>query len=142
MERGPSKLCDLKKFVEGVLVSDHLIKHVDSDRWLTIKKTASLLVPVNFPPLVSDTVTQVVSPPEAPGNLLAEAGDATESSKLLDEETPATLLQSMSCNNDSSTASEPLEDLQIDERVRALLKGFTVIPGRELETLGGTFLYL
>lgn len=137
MERGPSKLCDLKKLVEeGILVSDHLIKHVDSDRWLTIENAASPLVPVNFPSIVSDTVTQLVSPPEAPGNLLAEAGDATESSKLLDEETPATLLQSMSCNNDSSTASERLEDLQIDERVRALLKGFTVIPGRELETLG------
>ncbi|CBI28983.3 unnamed protein product, partial [Vitis vinifera] len=84
--------------------------------------------------LVSDHLIKHVD--KAPGNLLAEAGDATESSKLLDEETPATLLQSMSCNNDSSTASEPLEDLQIDERVRALLKGFTVIPGRELETLG------
>ena len=137
MERGPSKLCDLKKFVEGVLVSDHLIKHIDSDRWLTIKNAASLLVPMNFPPLVSDTVTQLVSPPEAPGNPLAEAGDTTESNKLLEEETPAaTLLQSMSCNNDNSIASEPLEGLQIDERVRALLKSFAFIPGRELETLG------
>nr|CAN83034.1 hypothetical protein VITISV_019861 [Vitis vinifera] len=136
MERGPSKLCDLKKFVEGVLVSDHLIKHVDSDRWLTIKNAASLLVPMNFPPLVSDTVTQLVSPPEAPGNPLVEAGDTTESNKLMEEETPATLLQSMSCNNDSSIASEPLEGLQIDERVRALLKSFAFIPGRELETLG------
>ncbi|WJZ89399.1 hypothetical protein VitviT2T_008622 [Vitis vinifera] len=137
MERGPSKLCDLKKFVEGVLVSDHLIKHIDSDRWLTIKNAASLLVPVNFPLLVLDTVTQLVSPPEAPGNPLAEAGDTTESNKLLEEETPAaTLLQSMSCNNDNSIASEPLEGLQIDERVRALLKSFAFIPGRELETLG------
>ncbi|WJZ97421.1 hypothetical protein VitviT2T_016026 [Vitis vinifera] len=42
----------------------------------------------------------------------------------------------MSCNNDNSIASEPLEGLQIDERVRALLKSFTFIPGRELETLG------
>ena len=143
VERGPSKLCDLKKLVEeGVLVSDHLIKHVDSDRWLTIENAASPLVPVNFPSIVSDTVTQLVSPPEAPGNLLAEAGDATESRKMLDEDTPATLLQSTSCNNDNSTASEPLEDLHIDERVGALLKGFTVIPGRELEALEGTFLYL
>ena len=42
----------------------------------------------------------------------------------------------MSCNNDNSIAFEPLEGLQIDERVRALLKSFAFIPGRELETLG------
>ena len=47
-------------------------------------------MPVNFPPFVSDTVTQLVSPPEAPGNPLAEVGDTIESNKLLEEETPAT----------------------------------------------------
>jgi hypothetical protein len=43
------------------------------------------------------------------------------------------------CPDHSEIASESLEDLQIDERVGALLEGFSVVPGSELETVGGIF---
>ncbi|KAK9285863.1 hypothetical protein L1049_025064 [Liquidambar formosana] len=137
MEQGPSKLCDLKALMEeGVLMSDHLIKHFDSDRWVTVENAASPMVTLNFPLIVSDTVTQMVSPPEAPGNLLVDTGDTGQSGSQLGEEALVTLPQAMFCPDESSAASEPLEDLHIDERVGALLTGFTVIPGRELETVG------
>lgn len=138
MECGPSKLCDLKTLVdEGVLVSDHLIKHVDSDRWVTIENAVSPLVTANFPSITSDTITQLVSPPEAPGNLLADTGGIGKSGIQSGEEVPVTLRQSLVSISDSSCLSESLEDLNIDERVGALLGGFTVVPGRELETIGG-----
>ncbi|KAL2515036.1 histone H3 (Lys4) methyltransferase complex [Forsythia ovata] len=44
VERGPSKLSDLKTLVEeGYLVFDHLIKHFDSDRWVTLENAISPL---------------------------------------------------------------------------------------------------
>ncbi|KAJ4975459.1 hypothetical protein NE237_000565 [Protea cynaroides] len=55
------------------------------------------------------------------------------------EELPASSLQPMSHLHDISSPSEPLEDLHIDERVGALLSGYTVITERELETLGVIF---
>lgn len=123
IEQGPSTLCDLRRLVEeGVLQSDHLIKHYESDRWVTVENAASPLVPINLPSIVSETVTQLVNPPEAPGNLLVDVGDV--GSPMMDL-------------NESSVASESLDELDIDERVRILLKGHTVIPGKELETLGG-----
>ncbi|XP_057953048.1 histone-lysine N-methyltransferase ATXR3 [Malania oleifera] len=137
MERGPSKLCDLKRLVEdGVLVSDHLIKNLDSDRWVTVENAVSPLVTVHFPPIVSDSVTQLVSPPEAPGNLLADTGDIGQSCNHLGEEALVNLPPPSFIPDHIAAVSEPLEDLQIDERVGALLKGFTVLPGKELETLG------
>ncbi|KAJ8763758.1 hypothetical protein K2173_003540 [Erythroxylum novogranatense] len=130
IERGPSKLCDLKALVdEGVLVSDHLIKHLDSDRWVAIENAVSPLNTVNFPSIVSDMVTQRVSPPEAPGNPLAEK-DTVDigqyGSKTSESPVP----------NDCAATSEPLEDLHIDDRVRTLFEGFNLIPGRELEIIG------
>ncbi|XP_065873688.1 histone-lysine N-methyltransferase ATXR3 isoform X2 [Euphorbia lathyris] len=137
LECGPSKLCDLKSFVdEGVLVSDHLIKRADSDRWVTIENAVSPVVTANFPSIVSDTVTQLVSPPEAPGNVLADTGDMTQSGYLSVDEAAMTLQQPQVFLNDGSVVSEHLEDLHIDERVGALLEGFSVTPGRELETIG------
>ncbi|XP_058006049.1 histone-lysine N-methyltransferase ATXR3 isoform X2 [Hevea brasiliensis] len=137
LECGPSKLCDLKTRVdEGFLMSDHLIKHIDSDRWVTIENAVSPLVTVNFPSIVSDTITQLVSSPEAPGNLLADTGDIGQSNIQSGEEVPVNLPQPLVCVSDSSAGSEPLEDHNIDERVGALLGGFTVVPGRELETIG------
>uniref|UniRef100_A0A5B6ZPZ1 Putative histone-lysine N-methyltransferase ATXR3 n=1 Tax=Davidia involucrata TaxID=16924 RepID=A0A5B6ZPZ1_DAVIN len=136
VECGPSKLCDLKALVEeGFLVSDHLIKHLDSDRWVTVENAVSPLVTINFPSIVSDSVTQLVSPPEAPGNILVDIGDTVQPGNQLGEETPSTLPESMFCPDDCSTASKLLEDLHIDERIGVLLEGFTVIPGRELETV-------
>lgn len=85
---------------EGFLVSNHLIKHLDSD-----------------------SVTQTVSPPEDPGNLLVDPGNL-----LLRDE--------------SLAAREPAEDLHIDERVGASLEGDNVIPGKELEIVGGIFFNL
>ncbi|KAF8410930.1 hypothetical protein HHK36_003467 [Tetracentron sinense] len=135
MEQGPSKLCNLKMLVEeGVLMSDHLIKHSDSDRWVTVENAASPLVTVNFPLIVSDTITQLVSPPEASGNLLTDIGDAGQSVHQHGQELSVTLPQPLFHPDDSSI--HPLEDLHIDERVEILLTGYTVIPGRELETIG------
>ncbi|EOX99202.1 hypothetical protein QUC31_014751 [Theobroma cacao] len=131
VERGPSKLCDLKSLVEeGVLLSDHLIKHLDSDRWVTVENAASPMLTVSFPSIVSDTVTQLVSPPEAPGNLLAEIGESRPLGIHSGDETM------MNYQDDSAAASEPLEDLHIDERVGALLEGVNIIPGQELEIVG------
>ncbi|XP_059661034.1 histone-lysine N-methyltransferase ATXR3 [Cornus florida] len=137
VERGPSKLCDLKKLVEeGFIVSDHLIKHLDSDRWVAVENAVSPMVAMNFPSIASDIVTQLVNPPEAPGNVLADVGDAVQSCNQLADDTPASLPEAMFCPDDSLVASENLEDLHIDERVGAFLEGVTVVPGRELETVG------
>ncbi|KAF8369961.1 hypothetical protein HHK36_032009 [Tetracentron sinense] len=136
VEQGPSKLCDLKRLVEeGVLMSDHLIKHSNSDRWETVENAASPLATVNFPHIVSDTITQLVSPPEAPGNLLADIGDAGQSVNQHGQELSVTLPQPLFMPDDISVA-QPLEDLHIDERVGALLRGYTVVPGKELEIIG------
>ncbi|GJZ94247.1 hypothetical protein Tco_0666450 [Tanacetum coccineum] len=71
---GPSRLLDLKMMVEeGFLVSDHFIKHLDSQRWL-------------------------VSPPEAPGILLVEVGELVPASNQTDEEV---LPVSVETNDDS-----------------------------------------
>nr|XP_011463008.1 PREDICTED: probable histone-lysine N-methyltransferase ATXR3 [Fragaria vesca subsp. vesca] len=127
VECGPSKLSELKALVEeGALMSDHMVKHSDSDRWLTVENAVSPLITVNFPSIVSDSITGLVSPPEAPGNLLADTGHTGHFG-----------IQSGSfpglC---ADFASEPLEDLHIEERVGALMEGLTVIPGRELEAVG------
>lgn len=138
VEHGPSKLCDLKALVEeGTLMSDHMIKHLDSDRWVTVENAASPLVTVNFPFIVSDSITQLVSPPEASGNLLADTGDAGQSDSATTEETAVMLLHP----DGSEAASGPVEDLHIDKRVGALFEGFTVIPGKELEAVGGIFVF-
>ncbi|KAF5186081.1 Histone-lysine n-methyltransferase atxr3 [Thalictrum thalictroides] len=137
MEQGPSKLCNLKRLVdEGVLQSDHLIKHSGNDWWVTVEHAVSPLVTTNFQSIVSDTVSQLVSPPEAPGNLLEDVGDAGESVLEVDQEPPVTLPQQLSLSDDSGTASGSSENLHIDNRVDALLQGYAVISGRELETLG------
>ncbi|KAI7980746.1 Histone-lysine N-methyltransferase ATXR3, partial [Camellia lanceoleosa] len=60
---------------KAFLCPDHLIKHLDSDRWVTVENAVSPLVTLNFPSIVSDVITQLVSPPEASGNLLADVGD-------------------------------------------------------------------
>ena len=126
VEHGPSKLSDIKALVDdGVLMSDHFIKHLDSDRWLTVENAASPLAAQSFPSIMSDTITQLVNPPEAPGNLLADSGDTLQSgpeSELLE---------------DSVVASELLDDLHIDERVGVLLEGYDITPGRELESIKG-----
>ncbi|KAL5976100.1 hypothetical protein ACLOJK_020430 [Asimina triloba] len=133
IEQGPSKLHDLKRLVEeGILQSDHLIKHSESDRWVTVENAASPLVAINFPSVVSDTETQPVNPPEAPGNLLVDAGDVGQPSNQSRHE-PSLLLVDLV---QGSVAFEPLADLHIDERVGALLKGYSVMPGKELEMLG------
>jgi hypothetical protein len=140
VECGPSKLCELKALVdEGSLMSDHFIKHLHSDRWLTIENALSPFVPVNFPSVVPDAITQLVSPPEAPGNLLADTGDIGQSCAQIGEGVSGNFLKPPVRPDHSEIASESLEDLQIDERVGALLEGFSVVPGSELETVGGIF---
>ncbi|KAF9589653.1 hypothetical protein IFM89_026787 [Coptis chinensis] len=136
MEQGPSKLCNLKRLVEdGVLQSDHLVKHSGSDWWVTVENAASPALPTNFTSIVADTtVTQLVNPPEAPGNLLEDVGDAGEGAIQVDQE-PSGALQ-LSPLDVRFNALGSSEDLQIDVRVNALLKGYAIIPGRELEILG------
>lgn len=138
VECGPSKLCDLKALMEeGALMSDHLIKHVDTDRWVTVENATSPLVTLNFPFIVSDTITQLVKPPEAPGNLLADTGDTRQSGPQSGEEISVTLSEPVVRTDDTAAVFEPSKDLHIDARVGALLEGFPVIPGKELETVAG-----
>ncbi|TQD90216.1 hypothetical protein C1H46_024244 [Malus baccata] len=137
VERGPSKLCELKSLVEeGALMSDHMVKHSDSDRWVTVENAVSPLVTVHFPSIVSDSITRLVSPPEAPGNLLADTGDTGQYDAQSGKEAAITLLPPGFGPDVGGAASEPLQDLRIEERVGALMEGLTVIPGRELEAIG------
>ncbi|KAG9454280.1 hypothetical protein H6P81_007184 [Aristolochia fimbriata] len=124
IEQGPSKLCDLKKFVEeGFLQSDHLIKHSESDRWVTVENAASPLVSVNFQSIISDNVTQLVNPPEAPGNLLVDSGDV--------------MSPTGECKyGDDSGEPGYVDDFQIDERVEVLMMKHPLVPGNELEVVG------
>ncbi|KAL0399926.1 UNVERIFIED_CONTAM: Histone-lysine N-methyltransferase ATXR3 [Sesamum radiatum] len=132
IERGPSKLSDLKTLLkEGYLVSDHLIRHLDSDRWVTVEKAVSPLVTANFHSIVPDTVTQLVCPPEAPGNLLGDNGNGVSGN----EEILAPSAHPILCPKENAAASEPEEDLRIDDRVGALLQDVTLIPGKEVEML-------
>lgn len=132
-ERGPSRLCDLKALVEeGILMSDHLVKHSASDRWVTVENAASPMVTANFTPIFSDSITQLVCPPEAPGNVLLDVGDAEQSGDQIIVVSPDTFSQAVTGSDDPLS----LKDLSIDERVGALLEGFTVIPGKELEIVG------
>ncbi|KAK6919412.1 Protein SET DOMAIN GROUP 2, C-terminal [Dillenia turbinata] len=136
IEQGPSKLSDIKMLVEeSFLVPDHLIKHSESDRWVSIEHAASPLVPANFPPVVSDSITQLVSPPEAPGNLLLDTGDSGQPNQV-SEEAQGVSSQPVVSEDGRLAAVEPLEDFRIEERIGSLLKGITVVPCQELETLG------
>ncbi|XP_074355516.1 histone-lysine N-methyltransferase ATXR3-like isoform X1 [Apium graveolens] len=135
VDQGPSRLCDLKMLVEkGILVSDHLIKHSDSDRWVTVENAVSPLVTSNFPSIISDSITQLVTPPEAPGNALAESGDAIQYGiHHINDKTEAASTELIVGNIAESQAAP---DFHLDERVGALLEGCTIVPGRELETVG------
>jgi [histone H3]-lysine4 N-trimethyltransferase ATXR3 len=127
IEQGPSKLVDLRKLVEdGHLLSDHLIKHADSDRWMTVENAVSPLVPSDFPSVYSDASAQLVSPPEAPGNLLDEGPD--EACNL------ASQMEESSADYD--------EDFYIDDRVEGLMEGSILVHGQELEILGGIVISL
>ncbi|XP_051140439.1 histone-lysine N-methyltransferase ATXR3 isoform X21 [Andrographis paniculata] len=131
VERGPSTLSDLKTLVkEGYLVSDHLIKHSDSDRWITVEKAVSPLVNTNFHSILPDSVLGLACLPEAPGNILADSRIDVSSN----EEMEASSLHPIPCSDDASADSNS-EDLHIDDRVRALLEGVTLTPGSEAEML-------
>lgn len=137
-EHGPSKLYEIRALVDkGVLMSDHFIKHLDGDRWFTVENAASPLAAQNFLFIVPDTITKLVSPPEAPGNFLAVSGDILQSGSENYQEMLDPLLQPLACPADILVASEPLEDLHIDERVGALLENYDVTPGMELEAIKG-----
>lgn len=136
VENGPVKLCDIKVLVdEGVLMSDHFIKHLDSDRWLTVENAASPLASQSFQSIVSDAITQLVNPPEAPGNILSDMADVLQSASENHQEILTSSPKPPICPNDSVFTTEPLEDLHIDERVRNLLEGYDVTPGMELEAI-------
>ncbi|KAG0503619.1 hypothetical protein HPP92_003691 [Vanilla planifolia] len=84
--------------------------------------------PLNLPSIVSDVVTGMVNPPEAPGNSLGDFVDPNV------EILSPIQLQEHQLND--VILSEPIEDLHIDERVETLLKGYNVTDGKELETIG------
>ncbi|XP_072970042.1 histone-lysine N-methyltransferase ATXR3 [Typha angustifolia] len=131
VEQGPSRLVDLRRLMdEGLLQTDHLIKHAESDRWVTVEKAASPLVHSNMLSVVSDVVTQMVSPPEAPGNLLVEPGDPFK------EVSTSTFDQQESQMEDASVTPDTIADFHIDKRVDALMDGYTIVSGKELETIG------
>jgi hypothetical protein len=126
VEQGPSKLSDLKKLVEdGYLLSDHLIKHADSNRWVTVENAASPLVSSDFPSVHFNLSTQKVSPPGGRGNLLGQVREE------------ATLLASGAEDEQEEASEEHMEDLYIENRVEALMCGSVLVDGRELEILGG-----
>ncbi|CAI9090330.1 OLC1v1025081C1 [Oldenlandia corymbosa var. corymbosa] len=136
-EQGPSRLCDLKKLMEeGFLVSDHLVKHLDSDRWVTVEKAVSPLVTPNFTSVVSDAAAELVSPPEAPGNLLVDNDDLVVDSSCQVAQGIPLPFDLSSHQKDFLAATEHAEDLRIDERVDAVLDGVTVVPGKEVEIVG------
>ncbi|XP_051208058.1 histone-lysine N-methyltransferase ATXR3 isoform X1 [Lolium perenne] len=125
VEQGPSKLSDLKKLVEdGYLLSDHLIKHADSNRWVTVENAASPLVSSDFPSVHFNLSTQKVSPPGGRGNLLGQVREE------------ATLLASGAEDEQEEASEEHMEDLYIENRVEALMCGSVLVDGRELEILG------
>ncbi|XP_020270405.1 histone-lysine N-methyltransferase ATXR3-like isoform X2 [Asparagus officinalis] len=129
-EQGPSKLDDLKRLMEeGLLQTDHLIKHCDSDRWVTVENATSPLVQLDFPSIVSDAVTKMVSPPEAPGNALSDTGDVSMDS-------PSPLVQEELGHDDEPVAVEFNEEFHINERVDILLDGYNLVDGKELEIIG------
>jgi len=138
VENGPAKLCDIKVLVdEGVLLSDHFIKHLDSDRWLTVENAASPLAPQNFPSIVSDSITQLVNPPEAPGNILSDTPDILQSASENHQEMLTSSPPPLVCPSDTLCASELMEDFHIDERVKNLLESYDVTPEMELEAIKG-----
>ncbi|KAL0354145.1 UNVERIFIED_CONTAM: Histone-lysine N-methyltransferase ATXR3, partial [Sesamum angustifolium] len=110
---------------------DHLIRHLDSDRWVTVEKAVSPLVTANFHSIVPDTVTRLVCPPEAPGNLLGDNGNGVSGNA----EILGPSAHPIFCPKENLGASEPEEDLRIDDRVGALLEDVTLIPGKEVEML-------
>ncbi|XP_009144717.1 histone-lysine N-methyltransferase ATXR3 [Brassica rapa] len=136
MENGPAKLSELKALMEqGILFSDHMIKHSDNNRWVTIENATSPTVNLNFPSVVSDAVTRLVNPPEAPGNLLEDIVDAAEAVPM-DQEAGYSLPESVSIPDTKEILVEHHEDFQFDKRIASLVEGCTITPGRELETLG------
>jgi hypothetical protein len=88
---------------------------------------------------VSDTITQLVNPPEASGNLLADTADiesGPENHPEMLAPTPRPCIQP----NESVLTYERLDNFYIDERVQNLLEGYDVIPGMELEAVKGILL--
>ncbi|EPS70938.1 hypothetical protein M569_03815, partial [Genlisea aurea] len=136
MERGPASLSDLKILMEeGYLASDHLIKHSDSDRWVSVEKAVSPLVSGNFISIVPDTISQLASPPEAPGNLLADSGNL-----LLSDDDILGSFHPISFSDDHVFTSKSVEDFRIDDRVADLLRGVALIAGQEVEMLADVLL--
>ncbi|ESQ56010.1 hypothetical protein EUTSA_v10024183mg [Eutrema salsugineum] len=136
MEHGPAKLSELKALMEqGILFSDHMIKHSDKNRWVTIENATSPVMNMNFPSVVSDAVTQLVNPPEAPGNLLEDTADAGEAVSM-EQEAGDSLPDSVSMLDSNELLVEHYENFQIDKRIASLVEGSTITPGREYETLG------
>ncbi|XP_017241564.1 histone-lysine N-methyltransferase ATXR3 [Daucus carota subsp. sativus] len=133
VNQGPSRLCDLRMLVDdGILVSDHLIKHIDSDRWVTVENAVSPLATYNFSSSLSYTLSQPVTPPEAPSKELNVGGVMWYGSQISDKKVAASSEPTIS--NISASVAAP--NFHLDERVGALLEGCAIIPGRELETLG------
>ncbi|KAG5596928.1 hypothetical protein H5410_038160 [Solanum commersonii] len=137
VEQGPSRLCKLKSLVEeGYIVADHFVKHADCERWVTVESAVSPMATVNFPSVVSDVVTQMVSPPEASGNVLEDKCDLAQLNDQVAVDTFPPSSEIVPCHGDNLTAAEPSLEHHIDERVGALLEGISVTPGRELEIIG------
>jgi [histone H3]-lysine4 N-trimethyltransferase ATXR3 len=125
VEQGPSTLIDLKMLVkEGYLQPDHMIKHENSDRWLTVENAASPLVTLVFPSIVGTAADAI--------DLNAETGVPLEEAPCFDTGLP-------DLNLDIGTADElEMDDeYRIDERVASMMEGYVFTEGAELDILSG-----
>lgn len=125
MEQGPSTLADLKTLVEeGYLQPDHMIKHENSDCWLTVENAASPLVTPVFPSIVGAAIDPI--------DLNAETGVALDEAPRFDTGLP-------DLNLDIGTADElEMDDeYRIEERVASFLEGYVFTEGTELDILSG-----
>lgn len=124
-EQGPSTLAGLKTLVkEGYLQPDHMIKHENSDCWVTVENAAS--------PLVTPVFPSVVGAATDPIDLNAETGVALEEAPRFDTGLP-------DLNLDIDTGDELVmdEEYNIDARVASFMEGYVVAEGAELDILSG-----
>ncbi|KAJ1698179.1 hypothetical protein LUZ63_006691 [Rhynchospora breviuscula] len=124
-EQGPSALADIRTLVEeGNLQSDHMIKHENSDCWVTIENAASpLLVPV-FPSVVG-------TPADSIDLNVVDNGVAQDEAPRFEK----TGLPDLNLDIGSGDELEMNDEFRIDERVASFLDGYVFSEGSELDML-------
>lgn len=72
---------------------------------------------------------------------MVDLGDTVQCANQLFEGSVSTSQEPKAFPDENTTVSDPVEDRDIDKRVGALLEGYHIIPGQELETIRGNFLF-